>query len=214
MEEILHHQGCIKLCKYILGFQPSTVAFLGGIWVLKFDFSGLTQKLLMHLLVPKIEVLTWYSPYVSYMGTAYVRENPTPKNSLTRFSTSILGTWNSWWLRERCPKLATISRGVRFRIVGAGALGSRRRYSCDGILGPVNLSWQNSSKPTLPETNSSHLKIGFPGFPKIKVIFQTHQFSGAMNMLVVGSEVPHELTSQEKEKTSIQNHPIFLGSTC
>ncbi len=28
---------------------------------------------------------------------AYVRENASPKNSFTRFSTFILGTWNSWW---------------------------------------------------------------------------------------------------------------------
>ena len=41
--------------------------------------------------IPKMEVLT----YMSCTDTAYVRENP--QDSFVRFSTSILGTWNSWW---------------------------------------------------------------------------------------------------------------------
>ena len=45
--------------------------------------------------VPKMEVLTCISWYVGLM--AYVRETHL-QNRLIRFSTSILGTWNSWWL--------------------------------------------------------------------------------------------------------------------
>ena len=45
------------------------------------------------------------------MDTAYVREKPPP--SLIRFSTSILGTWNFWWLNHRSfhPKtMGNVSR--------------------------------------------------------------------------------------------------------
>ena len=40
--------------------------------------------------VPKMEVLT-------YMDTAHVSLNPTPKWPYKVQETSILGTWNLWW---------------------------------------------------------------------------------------------------------------------
>ena len=35
--------------------------------------------------------------YISCMDTACILEHPPPKNSLIRFSTSVLGTWHVWW---------------------------------------------------------------------------------------------------------------------
>ena len=50
--------------------------------------------------VPKMEVLT----YISCMDTAYVREHSSPKWPKIRFfRTSILGTWNSWWINPINP---------------------------------------------------------------------------------------------------------------
>ena len=128
---------------------------------------------------------------------AYVRENPPPKIALQ-------GSGN--------PPSYLKFLVIKGKMPQACSDASSRRPIptcwgwCPWVQTSIQLPWHPGPcevimakfmKTTLPETNSSHLKIGFP---KIKVIFQTHQFSGAMNMLVVGSEVPHEFTWQEKRR--------------